>query len=139
MIRDIEVLEDQFKIKVKKFIEELEAKKISYFINETKRTVETQTAYFAQGRKNLITVNALRKKAGLWAITEKENKNIVTKTLNSKHIIGKAIDIVPAKDGKPNWNADDAEYKAIADIAISVGIDAGFYWKWQDKPHYEDK
>lgn len=75
MIRDIEKLEPEFKEQVKKLLQKLDEKEIQYFIVETKRSQETQQAYFAQGRKPLEEVNALRKNAGLWAITEKENKN----------------------------------------------------------------
>ena len=138
MIRDIEKLDPELKKKVEKLLQKLDEKEIQYFIVETKRSQEIQQAYFAQGRKPLEEVNALRKNAGLWAITEKENKNKITWTLLSKHLEGKAIDIAPAIDGKPNWSAPDEDWKEIADVAKELGMNPGYYWRAQkDCPHIE--
>lgn len=139
--RKIQDLEPVTRDMVEKGIAILKAQGIRYFINETRRSVAVQTAYYSQGRKPLGEVNALRAVAGLWAITEAENKRIVTGTLKSKHIEGKAIDIVPAdRDGNPLWNAPEASWKAISIVMKSAGLEWGGDWAgaW-DKPHYQRK
>lgn len=61
---------------------------------------------------------------------------IVTWTKNSKHIGGNAFDI--AFVGKTPYPKDDKKWKAIADIAVSLGLTAGYYFKKnKDRPHFE--
>lgn len=144
----IEALEPGTREKVEKMLHFLDAEKISYKIIETLRTTKVQQAYYAQGRQPIYTVNALRKEAGLWVIDEATNKRIITWTLKSKHLEGKAIDIVPVKDGKIPWNILDQEiadlYIRIGEIGESVGLEWGGRWKPVDKfgvgkdaPHFE--
>ena len=138
MSRKLEDLEPAFQAKVRKFFARLDELGIKYLVSETLRTKATQEAYFAQGRKPLNEVNRLRKLAGLWLISEKENMAKVTWTLDSKHLVGKAIDIVPEKDGDFWWNAPDEKWKAMAEVADSFDIEAGYYWKAKDSPHFEE-
>jgi len=138
--RDIELLDPVFKEKIKIFLSKLDEKGILYYIFETKRNTEVQTAYYAQGRKPLEEVNALRKKAGLYLLSEANNKKKITWTMKSKHIEGKAIDIVPRAVGpipKPWWGAPDADYKIIAEVAKECGLNAGYFWEEKDAPHVE--
>lgn len=124
---------------VEKGIAILKAQGIRFFVNETRRSNAVQSAYFAQGRESLDRVNALRAIAGLWPITESENSRKVTNTLKSKHIEGKAVDIVPAdRDGNPLWNAPKQAWEAIAVVMKSTGLEWGGDWAgaW-DKPHYQ--
>lgn len=144
----IEALEPGTREKVEKMLHFLDAEKISYKIIETLRTNKVQQAYYAQGRNQIYTVNALRKEAGLWVIDEATNKQIITWTLKSKHLEGKAIDIVPIKDGKIPWNINTQEianlYLRIGAVGESVGLEWGGRWKPVDKfgvgkdaPHFE--
>lgn len=144
----IEALEPGTREKVEKMLHFLDAEKISYKIIETLRTNKVQQAYYAQGRNPLYTVNALRKEAGLWVIDEETNKRIITWTLKSKHLEGRAIDIVPIKDGKIPWNINTQEianlYLRIGAVGESVGLEWGGRWKPVDKfgvgkdaPHFE--
>lgn len=114
----------------------------SFIVNEGKRTIETQTAYYAQGRQSLDEVNRLRKIAGLAPINEATNKKIVTKTMNSKHIKGIAADLYPITAGRV-----DSSKTALSRVAdamkagakfYNVQIDGGFNWGW-DYYHYELK
>ena len=113
-----------------------------FIVNEGKRTVETQTAYYAQGRKSLEEVNRLRKIAGLSPINEAANKKIVTKTMNSKHIRGIAADLYPITAGKVD--SSKTALSRVADAMKSgakfynISIDGGFNWGW-DYYHYELK
>ena len=148
IVTKIELLEPTTREKVKKMLHFLDAEKISYKVIETLRTDAVQQAYYAQGRQPLYTVNALRKEAGLWMIDEATNKNKITWTLKSKHIDGKAIDIVPVKDGKIPWNINSQDvadlYIRIGKIGESVGLEWGGRWTpinkygiGKDAPHFE--
>jgi hypothetical protein len=83
---------------------------------DTLRSEAEQQAYYAQGRESLATVNAKRKLANLYAITEKENK-IITKAKSASfswHGFGLAFDIaITDASGKKiiwdktsDWNGD---------------------------------
>ena len=112
-------------------------------IVETNRTNEVQQAYYAQGREPLDVVNTMRRAAGLWEISERENQRQVTQTLNSRHIGGNAIDLCPMKDGKCWWDAPQDVWEKMGRIGEENGLDwcAGGYgqtWgKGWDNPHFE--
>lgn len=59
-------------------------------ITDVDRTFEMQMALFAQGRRPLQEVNILRKYAGMPEITEIENRQLVTHSMVSKHIVNQA-------------------------------------------------
>lgn len=142
LCRDIDKLDPKVADLAKKALAEMDNKGIRYFVNETFRSKEVQIAYFAQGRKSLLEVNALRKGAGLWLISEDENKNTITKcdgvNTPSIHQSGKAIDICPTNGLGPWWNAPSDRWKVIADVMKSHGFEWGGDWSgsW-DKPHYQ--
>jgi len=86
---------------------------VKLIVNETLRTQAIQSAYFAQCRNDLPMVNGLRKEAGLWSISEAENKRIVTNvqkiSTTQGHGSGLAVDFVP--DGK--WNSPVEKWAVI--------------------------
>ena len=144
----IEMLDVKIRPQVKQFLHELDSLGIAYKVLETRRTVETQEAYYAQGRYPLEVVNAKRKRAGLYLITEKENKNKITWTMKSKHLDGLAIDIVPVIGGKIPWAITDAKVAAAWLRMGEIGEKCGLLWggRWtptdkfgcgRDCPHYE--
>jgi len=57
-----------------------------------------------------------------------------SKTMKSKHLVGDAVDFVPMKDGKPNWNLNDCIYvsgiiRGIASqMELGVRIRLGADW-----------
>jgi peptidoglycan L-alanyl-D-glutamate endopeptidase CwlK len=129
------------------FIKKLDNQGFRYSVLETLRTVEVQEAYYAQGRRPLEEINELRKKAGLYLLGEEEAKRIVTKTLESVHLTGKAADIVPVIDGKIPWNitTENAElWLAFGRLGQESGLEWGGSWApldrfgigW-DAPHYQ--
>lgn len=123
---------------------------VPYALNCVLRTPAEQRALYAQGRKPLAEVNALRKEAGMpWMITEVENKNKVTWTLRSKHFPnangkGRAFDIVVLKNGRAEswdlkWDGDKdsvADYEELARVAEQVGLVAGGH-AFGDWPHFQ--
>lgn len=65
-----------------------------------------------------------------------------TKTLNSRHLTGHAIDVAALRDGKVTWNWQ--EYEVIAEAflkaASELGIDVEWGGNWEsfrDGPHYQ--
>ena len=129
------------------FISRLDKQGFRYSILETLRTKEVQEAYYAQGRKPLDEVNELRKKAGLCLLSADEGKKIVTKTMESVHLIGRAADIVPVIGGKIPWDfsKDNAGlWLAFGRLGQEAGLEWGGSWcplnqfgiGW-DPPHYQ--
>jgi peptidoglycan L-alanyl-D-glutamate endopeptidase CwlK len=129
------------------FINKLDRRGYRYAILETLRTAEVQEAYYAQGRKPLAEINALRTKAGLYLLTDAEGKRIVTQTMYSVHLKGRAADIVPVLDGKIPWNMtrETAElWRAFGLLGQEAGLEWGGSWQpldrfgigW-DAPHYQ--
>lgn len=109
---------------------------IEFILTSALRTQDEQTALFAQGRKTLRGVNALRKTAGLPPIEENENR-IVTYSLTSPHQSGLAFDIAVVKDGVPVWSGP--EYEILGGIGESIGLTWGGRWKMRDMCHFEMK
>ncbi|MGL4982988.1 MAG: M15 family metallopeptidase [Treponemataceae bacterium] len=141
--KKLEDLNPELQKRLKKVFWEFDKKSIKYAVVETKRSTQTQEAYYAQGRKTLEQVNHLRKQVGLWLITDAENKKTITQTLKSRHLSGNAIDLCPVKDGKLWWNAPEQVWTEMGIIAEKYGVDwcAGGYgqtWgKGWDNPHFE--
>jgi len=115
-------------------------------ITSTLRTEAEQLALFAQGRKSLREVNALRAEAGLPPFTEKENKLRVTNSLTSLHQFGCAFDCVimggaspaPAWDIEADINENQIpDYEEIGRIGESVGLAWGGRFKFRDYCHFE--
>ena len=129
------------------FLNKLETAGLRYTVTETLRTPEVQAAYYAQGRKPLAEVNELRKKAGLYLLTEAEGKKIVTQTMRSAHLTGCAADVVPVIDGKIPWSITAENAMLWLEFGI-LGREAGLEWggEWEpfdrfgigwDAPHYQ--
>ena len=129
------------------FLSRLDAAGLRYAVTETLRTEAVQKAYWAQGRKPLEEINALRKKAGLYLLGEDEGKRIVTKTMNSVHLAGQAADIVPVINGKIPWNITGENaglWLAFGRMGQEAGLEWGGSWSPLDKygigwdaPHYQ--
>ena len=116
-------------------------------ISEGVRTLAKQTAYYAQGRKSLEIVNSLRKQAGLPPIKESENK-AVTATMKSKHLEGKAVDLVPIVQDKARYDLCKEFAPLVLAKAKELGISIRWGGDWNcngifyekgetDSPHFE--
>ena len=129
------------------FLTALDKQGLRYSIVETLRTIEVQEAYYAQGRKPLEEINELRKKAGLYLLGEAEGKKIITNTMESAHLIGKAADIVPVVDNKIPWTITGENaglWLTFGQLGKEARLEWGGDWKpfskfgigW-DAPHYQ--
>jgi len=128
-------------------------------VTDVARQFEVQVALYAQGRETLENVNKLRKRAGLTPITNKENKNKVTWTLASRHIINltnddptddlsHAIDFGILDrhgrymgDVKADTNNDNIpDYVQLGKLGKKIDPDIiwGGNWTKKDYPHFEE-
>jgi len=112
-----------------------------YIVFEGRRKLATQEAYFAQGRKPLHEVNALRNIAGLYTLRSEKDNYVITWTLKSKHIDGLAMDVIPVDGaGNPTWDMAHfwEKFVKIRDCGSAAGLICGADWKPNaDWPHYE--
>jgi peptidoglycan L-alanyl-D-glutamate endopeptidase CwlK len=114
-----------------------------YVVHEGRRSSVTQEAYYAQGRKPLEEVNALRKKAWMYLLKSEKENYVITNTLKSKHLLGMAMDVVPV-DGRGSATWDLGHYWeafcTIRDCGRAAGLICGADWPaFTDWPHYEIK
>lgn len=111
-LENLQKLGDKTKEVALKWYEYLIENGIDVLIYETIRTKEQQEEYVRKG---------------------------VSKTMKSYHLVGQALDFVPVKDGKADWNGYDEPVikKAIAK-AKELGFTWGGDWKtFKDKPHLQ--
>ena len=80
--------------------------------------------------------------------TKEEQRNLVhegkSRTMNSKHLEGRAIDFVVFIHGKANWDLEN--YQKVAQVFLEIGkeqgveLEAGAFWKtFKDGPHIQLK
>ena len=140
---------DDLRPKTKKlcelWIEECRKAGINLVVTQTFRSPQLQEAYYAQGREILEIVNTKRKKVGLQAILEKDNK-IITKAPSgsSPHNYGLAWDFAPIVNGKIDWNNLEL-FRKCGEIAKKLNFE-GYTLEWggdfksiKDYPHIQLK
>jgi peptidoglycan L-alanyl-D-glutamate endopeptidase CwlK len=111
-----------------------------YVVFEGRRSAAVQEAYYAQGRKPLEEVNALRKLAGLYLLRSEQDNYTITWTLKSRHLEGLAMDVLPVNgDGSPTWDLAHfrIKFETIRGCGRAVGLECGADWPQTDWPHYE--
>ena len=151
--RDIEKLEPVLRERVRKLLSVFKERGIPVGISETLRYDNVQKCYYMQGRCTLEKVNEARKEAGLYLLSESENKNTVTNCDGVNHRsnhqerngtgLGYAVDLVPLNEkGNFWWNAPEKIWREMGAIAEEYGVDwcaggKGEDWKGFDNPHYE--
>jgi hypothetical protein len=107
-------------------------------VSESRRDLAVQMAYYSRGRMHWHgDVQAMYKAAKLWPISEAETRQAITWTMDSKHIVGMAVDFVPVKDGSPWWKAPATVWNRMGEIGEACGLKWGGRWKKQDCPHFE--
>ena len=120
-------------------------------VTEGYRTKEVQEAYYAQGRKSLTEVNALRKKAGLYEIDAKSNY-VISWALpcESPHQHYAAFDVYLMSLDNKKLEADKNRLTIFYDLMKKLAtspkyaqkIELGLFWGQYgqlDPPHVEIK
>jgi len=107
-------------------------------VQETLRDVATQMAYYSRGRMSLADVKWMYKMAGLYEISSGDAAKPITWTLESKHLQGLAVDLVPWKSGKAWWQAPIQVWLRMGEIGEHFGLVWGGRWKHTDTPHFQD-
>lgn len=119
----LDTLEPEFRTKVEQVIMGAEiATGLDWVATSCRRTIAEQDKLYAQGRT--------------------AKGQIVTKAKGgqSPHNFGLGCDLAPMKDGKIWWTAPDSVWKQMADVAVALGLTAGYYFKtFKDMPHIEAK
>lgn len=119
--RKIEDLTPIAQEKCKLFIAECTKNGLKVKIIQTLRDSAYQQSLYAQGRTTQGKI--VTKCDGV------KNK--------SRHQSGNAWDaVVLDEDGDINWS-DATLYKKMADIAVSLGLVAGYYFSFRDLDHFE--
>lgn len=110
----LDKLTPAMRYRVENFLAAAVKQGLSILITETWRSKERQEYLYSLGRT--------------------QPGNVVTWTLQSKHIEGEAIDIGFVKDGKLTYEGD---WQAVAKIGEKNGLLWGGRWPTPDKPHFE--
>ena len=110
----IEDLDYDTQLALREFMRICKERNIPIRVFETYRSQARQNWLFEQGRTR--------------------PGNVVTWTRNSFHTTRRAFDII---HNTLLWNAPESFWKEIAEIGRSIGLNAGYYWRTQDKPHFQ--
>jgi hypothetical protein len=95
---------------------------IDVLVYSTYRDAEAQKAEYQKGRRGI---------PGERVVTYKDGYK-----KKSRHQDRVAWDAVPLKGKSADWGNTEA-YRKMADEAVKLGIQSGFYWSMKDMPHYE--
>lgn len=153
MSRRLEDLDPRLLEKFAYFAMEMAKAKIPFIVTSTLRTYAEQEALYAQGRKPLVIVNALRRAVGWAPLSNSGNRRRVTWTMKSRHLPkvpsnkSIAFDIAILKtpssvcwDPKADIDADGVpEYEEAGRIGEKCGLIWGGRWSKPDYPHFELK
>lgn len=144
MSRRIEDLDPIVAGMCRTFITVCKQKGLEVIITSTKRSTAEVWAYYVQGRKQLKFVNEARAQAGLPAITQADNRRIITHNLTSVHEFGCAFDVALIKHGAIVWEikADINEnhipdYEELGRIGEAIGLRWGGRFTFKDYVHFE--
>lgn len=112
--RGLDKLQPEMRTRVDDFIKNVNSRGISIVITETWRSQERQEYLYSLGRTR--------------------PGNIVTWTLQSKHLLGEAIDIAFIKDGKVTY---DGDWNLIGRVGEIHGLTWGGRFPSPDRPHFQ--
>lgn len=103
---------------------------IELLLTHTLRTKEEQDALYAKGRTT---------KGEPPYTAERPLGSTVTnaKGGGSWHNHGMAFDVVPLKNGLPDWDASPVTWEAIGKLGESLGLEWGGRWKMRDLGHFQ--
>jgi len=126
--------------KMQDFILACRKRGLTVGITSTDRKGIEQAALFAQGRYSLEIVNMYRKEAGMYLLKDVKENVVVTKTMASQHLVGRAFDIVLGQKKHYDLKVDSnhtggPDYQEAAEIGRGLGLKPGI--DFGDPPHYQ--
>jgi len=127
MSRSLNALHPDIRPLAEEFERECKSNGVDFIFTCTHRTYEEQDELFAQGRTKpgKIVTNA---KAG------ESKHNFYLDGIPAS----KAFDVVPMRNGKPVWDAEDPVWQTIGEIGEACGLKwAGRWKKFKEYPHFE--
>ncbi|MCK4911801.1 MAG: M15 family metallopeptidase [Thermodesulfovibrionales bacterium] len=143
MRRDIDALHPVVRDRCARLIEACSARGLHLMVTSSLRSAQEQAALYAQGRKPVDVVNALRAVAGLAHISSDKN-TIVTHATTSVHEFGLAFDVALTNDGAPHWDKSldlndngYADYREVGSVGESLGLVWGGRFRHRDLCHFE--
>jgi peptidoglycan L-alanyl-D-glutamate endopeptidase CwlK len=116
---------------------------VDFGVVQGNRTRADQEKLYGQGR-----TAAQMKAAGLNPALARPDLPVVTKTMNSNHIGGRAVDLAPYVNGKIEWDNSGKLglypkiAKAMKQAAKELGVPiewGGDWTSFKDRPHFELK
>ncbi|MEJ2192834.1 MAG: M15 family metallopeptidase [Nitrospirota bacterium] len=143
MSRDPEALQPVVRRRLNHLLEAARERGLEVLVTSTARTGAEQAALYAQGRKPLDAVNALRAEAGMPSIAPGENR-IVTRARTSVHEFGCAFDLALVKDGRAVWDPEAdtnqnalADYRELGRLGEALGLTWGGRFGLRDYGHFQ--
>jgi peptidoglycan L-alanyl-D-glutamate endopeptidase CwlK len=118
-------------------LREIKNSGVTPLVVETYRPKERQYYLYGQGRTvGTCTGAGMPKKYAEMYANAKLSK--VTWTLDSMHIKRLALDVIPQRNGKAIWDANDPDTLKIIATMKKYGFEAGANWdKSPDSPHFQ--
>lgn len=119
----------------------IEISEVDFGVGQALRTYDDQARLYGQGRSR-----AQMSAKGLNPDYSKPNMQVVTWTMNSNHMSGEAVDLVPYINGKVEWDNNGklgvwpkiARAMKTAAAELGIAITWGGDWKKTvDRPHFE--
>ncbi len=143
MRRDIDSLHPSVARKCRDLLCACKKLGLHLMVTSTLRSHDEQAALYAQGRKTLDLVNALRQKVRLAPIKAEDNR-VVTNATTSTHEFGLAFDVALIKDGAPHWDQSldlndngYADYLEVGSVGEGLGLIWGGRFRHRDLCHFE--
>ena len=119
VVRALDVLAPRFRVAVEQAIAECATRGLDAVVNESYRSLETQTAYFARGRTEIPPTKPVT--------NAKSN-------LYSWHGYGLAVDVISKSKG---WDQPEKWFADVAECFRMAGCRWGGEWKMKDLPHFQ--
>lgn len=147
-MRALRLLEDDFRKKIEKLLEECKQNDVVMIPFCTLRTDKQQARLWRQSRswKEIKKAIEMLKQEGAFYLSDvlqevgPQYGKKVTESLpgTSWHQFGHAIDCYSLRNEVANWDSDSFDYELYAKLAEGTyDLTAGFYWKSKDAVHIQ--
>jgi peptidoglycan L-alanyl-D-glutamate endopeptidase CwlK len=136
--RKMDDLHESIRDKARVFLRQCNEEGMVIVITCTLRSMEEQTALYAQGREDIAKVNALRQLAGMPPLGTENRIVTHARPGYSLHNFGLAFDVVPLDAGKPIWDSSHPVWHRIGKTGKEAGLEwAGDWKRFKEYPHFQ--